>query len=141
MRGSGYKTGKADLLRDGTDAVIFTSGLMVHNSLEAANLLADEELSVRVINIHTIKPIDKEAIVAAAQATGAVVTAENHSVINGLGSAVSDVLGEYYPVPIQQIGVKDEFGEVGKMEYLMQRFQLMPSNIAAAVREAVRRKR
>jgi len=135
-----FKLGKAHVLRPGKDAVIFATGMMVHNSILAATVLANEGLDVQVVNIHTVKPLDKGAIIEAARTTGAVVTAENHNIINGLGSAVAEVLVENCPVPLQRVGVKDEFGEVGKKDYLMQRFGLNPEDIAAAVRTAVRRK-
>lgn len=132
--------GKAHTLCRGTDAVIFCSGIMVHESLEAREALAAEGYSVGVVNIHTIKPLDEEAVIAAARETGAVVTAENHNIIGGLGSAVAEVLGEHCPVPMARIGFRDCFGEVGKMDYLMKRFQMTSADIARAVRETVARK-
>lgn len=133
--------GKAHLLREGRDAVIFCTGLLVKESLDAAAELEKEGLLVKVVNIHTIKPLDADAVAAAAEETGAVVTAENHNILGGLGSAVAEVLGERCPVPMRRIGFQDCFGEVGKMDYLKKRFGLTAGDIQRAVREAVACKR
>ena len=103
-------------------------------------MLAGEGIEVRVLNMFTWKPIDEEAIKAAAADTGAIVTAENHNVINGLGSAVSEVLVKNKPCPVEMIGSQDEFGEVGPVDYLAERFHLNASDIAAAVKQAISRK-
>ena len=127
---------KADLLRAGTDVTILAAGLMVSESLQAAETLAAEGISCEVINVHTIKPIDRETIVASAQKTGVVVTAENHNVIGGLRSAVLEALA-HDPVPVWAVGAEDRFGEVGKLPYLKEALGLNAAHVAAAVREAV----
>ena len=127
-----FNWGKGDLLEDGTDVTIVASGLMVKEALEARKVLAEEGISARVINIHTVKPIDADIILKAAEETGAIVTAENHNVINGLGSAVAEVLIENKPVPMKRIGVQDHFGEVGKMPFLMEKYNMLPKDIVAA---------
>jgi transketolase len=135
-----FELGKAQTLVDGKDATIIASGLMVKNALDAVELLKNEGIGVKVLNMHTIKPIDEEAVLGAARETGAIVTAENHSIINGLGSAVAEVLVENFNVPMKRVGVRDHFGEVGKKEFLMEKFGLMPVNIAKAVKEVLARK-
>ena len=135
-----FQLGRADTLLEGKDAVIFATGIMVAHSLTAAKLLKTEGIDVKVVNIHTIKPIDQDAVISAAQATGAVVTAENHNVIGGLGSAVAEVLSENCPVNMQRVGVLDQFGEVGKSAYLLKRFHLTPDDIADAVRKVLKKK-
>jgi transketolase len=133
--------GKAYPLKHGEDVAIFCTGILVKEALDAYEILAAEGISAEIVNIHTIKPLDKEAIVAAAGKTGAVVTAENHSVINGLGSAVAEVLSEQCPVPMRRIGFQDCFGEVGKMDYLMKRFHLTAPDIVRAAKDVVAQKR
>lgn len=135
-----FKLGMASTLIEGSDATIFASGLMVRNSLEAAAELKEEGIKVRLVNMHTIKPIDQEAVRKAARETGAIVTAENHNIINGLGSAVAEILVENDPVPMKRIGVKDHFGEVGTKEFLMEKYGMTASDIAKAVREVIKRK-
>ncbi len=136
-----FTLGKADLLRDGSDVTIIASGVCVANALQAAAMLAGEGVSARVLNMHTVKPVDAEAVLRAAEETGAVVTAENHSVIGGLGSAVAEVLAEGRPAPLERVGVKDHFGQVGKAPYLMGVFGIPPADIAKAARKALARKR
>lgn len=137
-----FTLGKADQLRDGADATIIASGMMVWNALQAAEQLQQEGIDVRVLNMHTIKPIDEEAIVKAAEETGAIVTAENGNYINGLGSAVAEVMCEKdLYVPMRRVGVKDEFGEVGTADYLMERFHLTAADIVSAVKETISRKK
>lgn len=135
-----FDLGKADLLRDGTDVTLIASGVCVANALQAAETLAGEGLSARVLNMHTIKPVDAEAVIRAASETGALVTAENHNVIGGLGSAVAEVLAERRPTPLERVGVKDHFGQVGKAPYLMGVFGITAEDIAEAARKAVARK-
>lgn len=132
--------GKADLLRDGSDVTLIASGVCVANALQAAETLAQEGVSARVLNIHTIKPIDADAVIKAASETGALVTAENHNVIGGLGSAVAEVLAEQRPTPLERVGVKDHFGQVGKAPYLMGVFGITAADIAKAARKAIARK-
>lgn len=131
---------KADTLQEGSDATIIATGLMVKNALVAAKNLEAEGIRVRVLNIHTVKPIDQHAIIKAAEETGAIVTAENHNIINGLGSAVAEVLIENHPVPMKRIGVRDHFGEVGKMDFLMEKYQMTPEAIAEAVKDVLQMK-
>ncbi len=135
-----FKWTKGDLLQDGSDVTIIATGIMVKESLEAARLLKEEGINARVINIHTVKPIDQEIIIKAAEETGAIVTAENHNVINGLGSAVAEVLVENKPVPMARVGIQDHFGEVGKMPFLMEKFHMLPKDIVAAVKKVIGRK-
>ena len=130
---------KADLLRAGTDVTILAAGLMVSESLQAAETLAAEGISCEVINVHTIKPIDRETILASAQKTGVIVTAENHNVIGGLRSAVLETLA-HDPVPVWAVGAEDRFGEVGKLPYLKEALGLNAAHLAAVVREAVQHK-
>lgn len=131
---------RAIVVKEGRDAVIFCSGMMVSSAIEAANILSTEGIDAAVVNIHTWKPIDKDTIIRYAKKTRAVVTAENHSVINGLGSAVCEVLAENYPVNVTRVGVKDLFGEVGKAGYLAKRFELTAEDIASAVKATVGKK-
>ena len=130
---------KADLLRAGTDVTILAAGLMVSESLQAAETLAAEGISCEVINVHTIKPIDRETILASAKKTGVIVTAENHNVIGGLRSAVLEALA-HDPVPVWAVGAEDRFGEVGKLPYLKEALGLNAAHLAAVVRAAVQHK-
>ncbi|MEI3183648.1 MAG: transketolase C-terminal domain-containing protein [Lachnospiraceae bacterium] len=138
--GSTFEIGKAITLREGTDVTIFASGICVADALTAADLLASQGVSAQVVNIFTIKPIDVEGITAAVSSTGAAVTAENHNIIGGLGSAVAEVLSENCPVPLERIGVHDTFGEVGDVGYLKKRFQMTPDDIVRAALRAINRK-
>lgn len=130
---------KADLLRVGTDVTILAAGLMVSESLQAAEALAAEGISCEVINVHTVKPIDRETILASAKKTGVIVTAENHNVIGGLRSAVLEALA-HDPVPVWAVGAEDRFGEVGKLPYLKEALGLNAAHVAAVVRAAVQHK-
>ncbi len=136
-----FTIGKANIVREGTDATILATGIMVAEALYAAEALHKEGISVKVVDMFTIKPLDQEMVIQCAKTTGALVTAENHNIINGLGSAVSEVAGEHYPVPIERIGVQDCFGEVGDIEYLMKAFHLTAKDIAEKVRTVIARKR
>lgn len=138
--GSTFEIGKACELRDGSDVTLITSGICTADSLKAADILAKEGISCKVLNMFTWKPIDDEAIIAAAKQTGAIVTVENHNIINGLGSAVSEVVSENCPVPVKRIGVKDRFGEVGSIDYLKGIFGMTVEDIVAAVKETIKRK-
>lgn len=135
-----FETGKAVVVREGRDAAVIATGIMVTAALEAAGALAGEGIEVRVISMHTIKPLDIDTIVSAARETGALVTAEEHSVIGGLGGAVSEAVCENYPVPLKRLGVQDIFGESGKPDELLVKFGLTPAAIADAVREVLKRK-
>lgn len=139
--GQTFTIGKGVLLQDGSDVTLIAYGVIVDEALKAAELLQQEGIHARVIDMFTIKPIDKELIIESALKTGAIVTAENHSVLNGLGSAVSEVLTANIPVPLERIGVQDEFGEVGTIDTLMKRFGMTAADIAAAARKAIARKK
>jgi len=134
-----FQIGKAATLREGNDVTIIACGVMVSISLEAADILADKGVSARVVNMGTIKPIDVDAIVKAAKETGAIVTAEEHSIIGGLGSAVCEVVGEMYPVPVERVGVRDVFGQSGPAHELMQTYGLTADSIAEAAIKAISR--
>lgn len=137
---SSFEIGKAVLLRDGSDITLIASGYCVAQAIQAAEILREKGIQARVLDMFTIKPIDRDAILAACQETGAIVTAENHNVINGLGSAVAEVVVENCPVPMERVGVKDEYGEVGEVEWLAERFHLTSKDIAAAAERVVARK-
>ena len=127
-------------MKDGSDITIVATGLMVNEALEAAKSLETEGISVRVVNIHTIKPLDKELICKCAKETGIIVTAEEHSIIGGLGAAVSETVTECCPVPVIKIGVNDEYGYSGPAVELLKKFGLSADNIVAKVKEAVKLK-
>ena len=135
-----FELGKAALIREGGDVTLIASGMMVINALGAADMLAAEGINARVADMFTIKPIDREFIVESARLTGAVVTAENHNIIGGLGSAVAEVLAEEYPAPLVRVGVLDRFGEVGTQDYLMERFGLSAESIYHKAKEVIKRK-
>lgn len=135
-----FELGKGVTLSEGEDATIIATGIMVEAALEAKNILAEEGINARVINIHTLKPIDKEIIIKAAKETKAIVTAEEHSIIGGLGSAVSEVVVENYPVIVKRIGINDCFGESGKPNELLVRYGLTAENIVKSVKEAIKLK-
>ena len=139
----GYKfeLGKAAMLRDGKDVTIAATGLMVQRALAAAELLAGEGVSARVLDFHTIKPLDGEALLAAAKETGCIVTTEEHSIMGGLGSAVAGFLGEHCPVPVVRHGVNDEFGRSGKAEQVLEAYGLTPAGIATKVKKALEMKK
>jgi transketolase len=131
-----FEWGKADILKPGKDVSIFCSGIMVHEAMKAAGELDLRGIDAEVINLHTIKPLDVEAIVASVKKTGVVVTAENHSSLGGLRSAVSEALTEHYPVRIYPVGVNDVKGEVGTLSYLRERFNLTAAAIVNAAERA-----
>ena len=133
-----FEIGKGTVVREGTDLTIVATGICVGNALEAAELLAAEGVSAEVINICTIKPLDEELIVNSAKKTGKVVTAEEHSVIGGLGSAVCDALCKAYPVPVLKIGMQDTFGESGSAAALVEKYKLDGKGIAEQIREFVK---
>ncbi|MEA4966397.1 MAG: transketolase C-terminal domain-containing protein [Oscillospiraceae bacterium] len=137
---SEFSIGKAAVLREGGDVTIIAYGMTVIESLKAAELLAREGIQARVVDMFTIKPVDRECIIESAEKTGCIVTAENHQVIGGVGSAVAEVLVENCPVPMERVGIKDEFGEVGTQDYLMKRFGLTAKEITAAAKRTVARK-
>ena len=129
-----FEIGKGVVLKEGTDLTIFATGLCVSSSLEAAKMLEKDGISAKVINIHTIKPLDEELVVSAAKETGKVVTVEEHSVIGGLGSAVCDVLSEKCPTPVLKIGVMDVFGESGPAKELIKKYGLDADSIYKKVK-------
>lgn len=132
-----FEIGKGVTLRDGSDVTIVATGILVYEAVLAAEELAKQGISARVINIHTIKPIDKELLLTAARETGVLVTAEEHSIIGGLGSAVLEAIGEECPVPVVRIGVKDEFGHSGKGAELLVEFGLCAENIVKETKRAL----
>lgn len=134
-----FEVGKGITLKDGKDVTIIATGLMVAEAIEAGKALAEQGIDARVINIHTIKPIDRELIVKAARETGKIITVEEHSVIGGLGSAVGDVVLEEYPVPVVKIGIQDVFGHSGAAKDLLVEFGLTAENIVHTAKALVSR--
>lgn len=132
-----FEIGKGITLRDGKDATIVATGIMVEAALEAYNILAEEGIRVRVINIHTIKPIDEELITKAARETNLIVTAEEHSIIGGLGSAVAEVVTTHCPATVLRVGIKDTFGESGKPAELLKAYGLTAVDIVKAVKTGI----
>jgi transketolase len=135
-----FQWGKARRLREGSDVTLVSTGIMTEAALDAAVVLADEGISATVLHLHTLKPLDTQAILEAAAATGCVVTAENHSIYGGLGSAVAEVLAENMPLPMQRVGIRDTYGETGSNEYLFRKYGLTHADIADAARQAIARK-
>ena len=135
-----FEIGKAVTLREGTDVAIIATGLMVNEAIEAAKTLEAEGVSVELINMHTIKPLDNEAVIKAAKKTGCIVTAEEHNIIGGLGSAVAEVVAEEYPVPVVRVGVNDEFGKSGPAVELLHLYGLDAENIVKKAKLAISKK-
>ena len=129
--------GKCNLIRDGKDVTIIATGIMVNEAYEAAKTLAEEGIDVRVIDIHTIKPIDEEIVIKAAQETGAIVTAEEHGIIGGLGDAVAQVVVKNSPCKMAMVGQQDTFGESGKPDQLLVKYKMTAADIAEAVRSVL----
>ncbi|MDR1321244.1 MAG: transketolase family protein [Gracilibacteraceae bacterium] len=136
-----FEIGRMNVLREGRDAVIVANGLMVAAALQAAEILAAEGIEAAVLNGASVKPLDTETLLFWAARAGAVVTAEEHSIIGGLGSAVAEALGEGCPVPLERVGVRDCFGESGQPDALLAKYGLTPAAVAAAARAAVARKK
>jgi len=132
-----FEIGKGVVLRDGNDATIIACGIMVNEAIIAADMLKEEDIDVRVINMSTIKPIDTELIIKAAKETKAIITAEEHSIIGGLGSAVSEVVSENHPAIVRKVGVNDSFGESGTPNELLEKYGLTAKNIVEKVKEAL----
>ena len=132
-----FELGKGVKMTDGTDVTIVATGIMVDMALTAAEQLKAEGISARVVNIHTIKPLDKEIIIDSAKATGAIVVAEEHNVIGGLGSAVTEAVCEACPVPVTRVGVEDQFGRSGKVPPLLELYGLTPANIVVKAKAAI----
>ena len=135
-----FQIGKGEILRNGKDAVIFATGTMVHESLAAAEILKKDKIDIYVVNIHTIKPIDGKLIISLAKKTNCVITAEDHNIIGGLGSAVAEVLGENYPCIMKRIGMEDEYGESGKPAELYDKYGLSAKHVASKVMQVIKKK-
>ena len=135
-----FEIGKALHLEEGSDVTIFSTGHLVWESLEAKKVLAKEGISAEVINIHTIKPLDEEAVIASAQKTGCVVTAEEHMMLGGLGESIAQILARKLPTPLEMVAVKDSFGESGKPADLMKKYGLSSEDITTAAKKAISRK-
>jgi transketolase len=134
-----FEIGKAQLLAEGTDLTIFATGHLVWKAIEAARILAKEGVSVEVINIHTIKPLDENAVIASVSKTGCAVTAEEHQVFGGLGDLISGVLARHHPAPIEMVAVNDSFGESGKPEELLTKYGIDTPDIVKAARKSMSR--
>jgi len=132
-----FECGKNVILREGKDVTIMATGIMVELALAAADTLAEEGISARVVNVHTIKPLDKDNTIANAKETGAIVTAEEHTILGGLGSAVSEVVCENAPCPVLRVGVEDKFGRSGKVQPLLDYYGLTSSHIVEKAKEAI----
>lgn len=135
-KNANIEIGKGVIVREGHDHTVIACGLMINEALTAAEKLEKEGISVRVIDMHTIKPLDSDIIITAAKETGSIITAEEHSVIGGLGSAVAEVLSQNYPVRMKMIGIRDRFGQSGKPALLMEEYNITSNDIILAVREA-----
>lgn len=130
-----FQIGIANTIREGNDVTIVATGLMTYEALKAADILAQEGISVRVINVGTIKPLDGETILKAAKETKFIITAEEHSVIGGLGSAVSEFLSEVYPAKVKKLGIYDKFGQSGKANELLEKYELTAAKLVSMVKE------
>ena len=139
--GSTFEIGRGNVVHDGRDVTIIASGIMVVQALKAASQLSMEKISARVVDMFTWKPIDAALIETCARETGAFVTAENHNIIGGLGSAVAEAAAQSCPVPIEMVGVKDQFGQVGTEDFLRGEYKLTADEIAAAAKRAIARRR
>lgn len=131
---------QSDLLHAGVDVTLFATGIEVTQAMAAADLLVERGISAEVVNIHTIKPIDREGVTGSVQKTGCAVVCENHNIIGGLGSAVAECLAQDYPVPLEFVGAQDHFAEVGKMPYLLEKFGMDAKTIAAKAERVINRK-
>lgn len=136
-----FQLGKGITISDGQDVTIIATGLMVNTAIEAGQLLAEEGIKARIIDIHTIKPFDKDIIIKAAKETGAIVTAEEHNIYGGLGSAVAEVVSENYPVPVKIVGIQDRFGKSGKPDKLMEMYNLTAAHIVEKAKAAISMKK
>ncbi|MDR7483100.1 MAG: transketolase C-terminal domain-containing protein [Armatimonadota bacterium] len=136
-----FAIGRAARLRDGTDVTLIACGIMVAEALAAAETLAAEGIGARVLNMATLKPLDETAVLEAARETGAIVTAEEHTIYGGLGGAVAEVTSAHEPVPVERVGIRDVFGESGSPRALMEKYGLTAAEIAGAARRALTRKR
>ncbi len=132
-----FELGKTTLVRDGDDVTVFSTGVQTTRMFEAAQLLATDGIEVKLVHVPTIKPLDEEAIVEAAKETGFVVTAEEHTIIGGLGGAIAETLGDQYPVPVKRLGLADIFGESGPNDALLEKYGISVEKMAEAIRELV----
>lgn len=135
-----FQLGKGTVLRAGKDVSIFATGILVAEAIQASELLGAEGIEAEVINIHTLKPLDRELVLKSAAKTGAVVTAENHSILNALGSAVAETLSEELPTPLTRVGIHDHFGEVGLTPFLQKKYGLTAQDIVAAAHRSMERR-
>ena len=133
-----FEWGKGVLLREGKDIAIIATGIMVQEALKAHDILKEDGIYARVINIHTIKPLDKDIIISAAKETKAIVTAEEHSIIGGLGSAVLEALSDEYPIIVKRVGILDTFGESGKPKDLVKKYKLTAEEIVKQAKKALK---
>ncbi len=136
-----FKIGKANILREGKDVTIIACGAMVAEAMQAAEALEQDKVSTRVVNMHTIKPIDEDMIIRCAKETGTIVSAEEHQINGGLGSAIAEVLVKNQPVPMEMVAVRDTFGESGAPQELLKAYHLKDVDIVAAVKKAIKRKK
>ncbi len=136
-----FKIGKANILREGKDVTIIACGAMVAEAMQAAEALEQDKVSARVVNMHTIKPIDEDMIIRCAKETGTIVSAEEHQINGGLGSAIAEVLVKNQPVPMEMVAVRDTFGESGAPQELLKAYHLKDVDIVAAVKKAIKRKK
>ncbi|RDI90878.1 transketolase [Thermosipho africanus Ob7] len=132
-----FEIGKIFEVKDGKDFTIITSGIMLYEVKKVVDMLESEGYSIRVLNMHTLKPVDEESIVKAAKETGKIFVVENHSIINGWGSAVAEVVSEHYPVFVKRIGIRDHYGFVGKADYLMKKFKIDSQSIYESIKEGL----
>ena len=135
-----FEIGKGITIKEGKDVTIIATGLMVAEAIKAGEILAAEGINAEIIDIHTIKPIDRDIIIKSAKKTGIIVTAEEHSVIGGLGSAVAEVVTDEYPVSVLKVGIQDKFGRSGKPAALLEMYGLLANDIVVKAREAIKRK-
>jgi len=137
---SPFSIGKGLVLRDGKDVAILACGIMVGIALQAARYLVERDISVKVINMHTIKPLDEQLVVEAAQETGAIATVEEHSILGGLGGAVAEVISRSAPVPLERIGIEDRFAESGQPDELLEKYGLSVEHIVSVVKQLISKK-
>ncbi len=133
-----FEIGKGICLKEGNQAAVIATGIMVHEAVKAAEILEAENIRIRVIDMHTIKPVDEKIIIKAAKETGAVITAEEHNIMGGLGSAVAEVVVKHHPVKMKMIGIQDTFGESGKPDELMKKYNITSEDIVKAVKEIIK---
>jgi len=135
-----FQIGKGNILKEGSDVTLIATGVMLAKALEAADKLEKERVSTQVLEIHTIKPLDERIILQAAKETGAIVTAEEHSILGGLGSAIAELLAKHHPVPVEMVGILDTFAESGPYEKLLDRYGMSVSDIVKAAKRGLKRK-